>query len=372
VGRCKTELNKIAIFISNYTIGNNPSIVNLLEFLSDKYWVDLYLRSVSLKNVNVLRKKNINIIELKRKSFFRHLRLKQKARTGYYKSYICIDPHGFVLCKDLFPESRPIYYSLELYMKKDHFGLSYSRDVMEKERKEIGRIKGLIIQSKEKESLFRKDYNLTDLIPSLIIPVTYNGASVKKKSQLIRDRFNIHENKKIALHLGGIASWFSCIELAVSFSKLSAWVLFFQGYPDTEYLSRLKTVIAQNNILNVIISEELYDSIDDVDSVVMACDLGVAWYNDISIGFRTAGKSSGKIAAYLKFGLPVVAKKYPSTYDAIENTVCGVCIDDFDEIRNAVYKIEERYSEYSQNARTEYDKTYRFENYKNKLLDFIE
>jgi len=364
--------NTIAIFIANYTIGNSPSIINLLDLLSEHYCINLFLSNVQLKNTNVLKRQNIEAIDCGKINDRPFTQKINKIYLSCYDSYICFDPHGFVLCKELFPDAKPIYYSLELYMKNDHFGLDYPKYIMDKERKEIKTIKGLIIQSKEKENLFRKNYHLSDEIPSLILPVTYKGLSVKERSLKIREKHQIDRHKRIALHLGGIAEWFSCIELAVTFSKLKNWILFFQGYSDQKYLLLLKGVLSKYNITNVIISKETYDDIEDVNRIIMSCDVGIAWYNDISIGFRTAGKSSGKIAAYLRFGLPIVAKKYPSTVEAIEKTGAGVCADDFIEIPNALSQIDRDYEGYSENARREYDTTHRFGMYRSKIMEFIE
>ncbi|MHC4533210.1 MAG: CmcI family methyltransferase [Planctomycetota bacterium] len=364
--------NTIAIFIANYTIGNSPSIINLLDLLSEHYCIHLFLSNVQLKNVNILKRQNIEVIDCGKINDRPLTQNINKIYLSCYDSYISFDPHGFVLCKELFPDAKSIYYSLELYMKNDHFGLDYPKYIMDKERKEIKIIKGLIIQSKEKENLFRKNYHLSDEIPSLILPVTYKGLSVKERSLTIREKHQIDRHKRIALHLGGIAEWFSCIELAVTFSKLKNWVLFFQGYSDQKYLTLLKGVLSKYNITNVIISKETYDDIEDVNRIIMSCDVGIAWYNDISTGFRTAGKSSGKIAAYLRFGLPIVAKKYPSTIEAIEKTGAGVCVDDFIEIPNALSQIDRDYEGYSENARREYDTIHRFGMYRSKIIEFIE
>ena len=174
------------------------------------------------------------------------------------------------------------------------------------------------------------------------------------------------------LHLGEIKWWYSCIEIAQQFAGMKDRVLFFHGYHDRDYLAMLKSSLTHNGIKNVIISEEIYDSMDDTDKLVKSCDIGIAWYNDITTGFRTVGRSSGKISAYLRFGLPVVATRYPSTVDAVEKAGCGVCIDRYDEIEGALARIEEDYEMYSANAIAEYDKTYWFENYKKALLNFID
>ncbi len=365
-------MNKVsttAVFIANYTIGNSPSILNLLDLLASRGAVDVYLNNAALKKCDIWQNPNTRLVDFGPNPLPGSAQA--KLRQGY-DHYIAIDPHGFVLCLELFPQSQPVYYSLELYLKNDHDGLDYSPQIMAAERSQINRIKGLIIQSEEKEHLFRQDYALESSIPSFILPVTYKGPSDSEKSQFLRQKYNIGPDKKIALHLGGIAHWFCCIEIALVFSKIKNWVLFFQGYPNGEYLARLKDALKRYGVTNVIISDETYDGIGDVDRIIKSCDLGIAWYSDLSTGFRTAGKSSGKIPAYMRFGLPVVAKKYPSTTEAIEQIGAGICVDDFIEIPDALAKIERKYDKYSRDAGNEYDRTYWFSNYRSPIMEFID
>ncbi len=361
----------IAVFIAHYSIGNSPSIINLLSLLSDHYQVHLFLNQVSHKNTPVLGKPNITIFDNVDQLSLETIRHHVTVRSISYQHFICIDPHGFVLCKDIFPDSKPLYYSLELYLKDDHYGLYYPQEVMRKERNQINSIRGLIIQSRKKEKLFRRDYCISDSIPTFILPVTYAGPPISEKSKYIRNKYQIPEYKKIILHLGSIAEWFSCIELADTISALEDFILFFHGYPSVEYLSKFKQYLSQKKIKNVIISNETFDNIDDVDRIIMSCDIGIAWYNNISAGFRMAGRSSGKIAAYLRFGLPIISKKYASTLEAIDDTGCGISVDDFLEIPLALSKIQENYSEYTENALREYQHTYWFERYKKRLLRFV-
>lgn len=372
-------MDKIAIFISRYPINSSLSILNFLEILSIKYKIDLYLYKVfdnaeSLKNNSIFEDKNIKVIFVDKRIRLFFLKFKflfKKFRKPAYKNFVCFDPFGFVLCKEFFPKSKPYYYSLELYIKHDHFGLYYPKNIMEKERKFIKDIKGFIIQSEEKEILFRNDYEISNLTPSMIVPVTHSGEFDSSKYYIIKDKYKISKNKKIALHLGGISEWFSCIDLAICFSKIENWVLFFQGYPDKNYKCKFEEVLNKNNIKNVIISNETYDLIEDVNPILKSSDIGIAWYNDISIGFRTAGLSSGKISSYIRFGLPILAKKYPSTSKAIEETGCGICINNIEEIPNAIRKIENKYEEFVVNEQKEFYKNYHIENYKNKLIKFV-
>jgi glycosyltransferase involved in cell wall biosynthesis len=364
----------IAVFLSHYTLNNSPALLNLLDFLSRKFArVDLYYRSIALLNKAFLEERNIRSIPVGyRKSAINYLLKALKARLTTYRFCIAVDPHGFVLFKEICGGKKPVfYYSLELYLRNDHFGLYYPETLMNKERRYISDISGLIIQSAEKESFFRKDYKLPEHIPSFLLPVTYKGPAVLEKSAFLRNSYNIPIGKKIALHLGGIADWFGCIEIMRIFKDLKDWVLFFQGYPDSEYLKKIKNTIEEEQLINIIFSTELYDDIESLTPVIMSSDIGIAWYKDISIGFRTAGHSSGKIPAYMRCGLPVIAKKYQSTLEAIAAPGCGLCIDNFQDFPQAINTIETNYSCFSQAALQEYNKTYRFENYESQLTTFL-
>jgi glycosyltransferase involved in cell wall biosynthesis len=368
-------MSKAAVFIAHYTLDNSPSLLNLLDFLSRKFTaVDLYHRSMDLLSTSFLQERNIRHISIWHNKLSRNYVLQVfRARLTAYACCIAVDPHGFVLYQELCRGKHPlIYYSLELYLKDDHFGLLYPESVMKRERARIAAIDGFIIQSAEKESLFRQDYKLRETLPAFLLPVTYKGAANPEKSSFLREKYAIAADKKIALHLGGIADWHGCIEIAQAFKDLQGWVLFFQGYPDPAYQEKLGNMIVREKLSNVIVSTTRYDDIVALAPVIMSCSIGIAWYKDISIGFQTAGRSSGKIPAYMRFGLPVIAKKYSSTIEAIEAPGCGLCIDDFQDLPLAVNAITTQYSRFSQAALQEYNKTYRFENYEPQLLHFMQ
>ncbi|MCK4236595.1 MAG: hypothetical protein KAX38_05720, partial [Candidatus Krumholzibacteria bacterium] len=283
-------MNKVAVFVSRYGIGNSPSIINLLDFLSDKFTIDLYVRNAGMLNAPVLKKRGIKLIPIRRRHILAYKLKNTILRPNSYEHFICFNPDGFVLCKEMFPYSKPIYYSLELYMSYNNAGLYYPPEVSRKERAWINEIKGLIIQSKEREELFRDDYNLSDKVPTFFLPVTYGGESSSEKSSYLREKYGIDKNKKIVLQLGEIKWWFYCIEIARVFSRLEDRVLVFHGYYDWEYLEELRKTIRDENIDNVIISSEVYDSIDDLDELIKSCDVGIAWYSDFSVGLKTVGR----------------------------------------------------------------------------------
>jgi glycosyltransferase involved in cell wall biosynthesis len=359
-----------AVFIAGTSIGNSPSILNVLEFLLEAGSVHLFLKNTALRASRLLDDARLHLIDMDLLPPDR-VRRQFEPLAANFSTVIAFDPQGFLLCEEILPGIQPFYYSLELYLEHDHSGLDYPEEIRRRERSAISGIRGLIIQSREREALFRRDYRLPDSIPAFILPVTYRGPSQSPHRRYLRERFRIPPDRRIALHLGGIAPWFSCIEIAEAMAGIPDWTLVFHGYPDRAYLQRLKDAIRLHRWSHVVVNEETFDDIGGLDDVLGSADAGIAWYNDISAGFRTAGHSSGKIAAYMRFGLPVVAKRYRSTHEAIEETDCGLCVDFPSQIPEALARIGERYAGLSENARRTYERRYRFEAYRSALEAFL-
>ncbi|MDD2542616.1 MAG: hypothetical protein PHH28_16480, partial [Desulfuromonadaceae bacterium] len=235
----------------------------------------------------------------------------------------------------------------------------------------INTIKGLIIQSEERESLFRNEYDLSPAIPTFLLPITYMQPANRERSDYLRLKLHIPGNWKIALHLGGIQEQHCLMEIAAAFQNVQGWALVMHGNAFGDYKKNLENFIKQHNLSNVYMSDDYIEQIEDLDIIVKSADAGIAWYKDVSPNFTSAGKSSGKISAYLRFGLPVIANRYKSTTEAIEDRGCGVCVESFEQIPTVLRNVAASYRYYSENAFKEYDAIYWFENYREALRNFI-
>lgn len=377
--------------MEHYALGRCSVALCLLDLLAREYRVDLYVTDVWLGKSAILKNKAILIIDPTVQTITRfpfrilrkmrgawraaaladRIRARCLAARGPYDLYLAFDPHGFIRCISLFPDSTPIYFSLELYFKDNSYNLYYSNDTMRSERAEIGRIKGLIIQSREREELFRREYNLLENIPSFLLPVTHLGAPVPGKSNLIRVRYKIQDGKKLLLHLGAIAPHHRCLEMIDAIRAERDWFLVFHGHPYRDYFEMLQTRIRETGTTNILFTNDVFDDLGEIDDIVAGCDAGICWYADLSPNYNTAGKSSGKITAYLRCGLPVITNAYLSSRDAIETTEAGICIATLDELTSALRKIESRYAILSRNAIREYETKYHFERYRAALSNFL-
>lgn len=387
------SLKRIAVFIDNYNIDYSPSIINLLDFLSASCLIDLFFQNVPMKNNPVLGKKNIHLIWIRphfhwrgalasarqrlangMKGHFRDAFLPAHAAAAVarrlasldYHCHLAFDASGMVLCKKLFPTARPFYYSLELALLSEAAGGGEDetgRSFLEKARSWSHDIRGLIIQSKERESLFRIDYPLAESAPVLYLPITYQGPALVERKDLLRQKYKIPPQARIAIHLGGANPYFSSLEIAEVFAKITGWVLFFQGNHLRGFGEEIRRLAKRMGANNIVVAKKFYTRLDKVDRVLQSADVGIAWYNDRNANFRTAGFSSGKISAYLRCGLPILANDLPSLQARIAQVGCGVCVQRVEQIPEALQHIEMNHKDFRKEALREYDHRYRFENY---------
>ena len=206
----------------------------------------------------------------------------------------------------------------------------------------------------------------------LHLPVTCQGPAVAGRQNLLRREYDIPPRARIAIHLGGANPYCSSLEIAEAFSTLPDWYLLFQGNHLRGFAEKIRNMARRKGARNVIVSKSFFTHLHELEKYLQSADVGIAWYNDLNANFRSAGRSSGKIASYLKFGLPVVANRHPSTEEALAETGCGICVSGMEEISAALDNIVANYDYFSANARQEYERHYRFENYHHAILRFLE
>ncbi len=388
----------VALVVHGSIINYSPSILNMICFLSDRYILTIY-HVVPIKKVGVLERKNIkfqqikfhdrnptpiflngkinyrnipillNISELKivlyrlRRNLAKKLYFKKLERIKF-NFLIAFDPDMLLLSKVLFPFAKIFFYSLELYLPSD---ANASQEVIDFEYESVC---GLFIQSEERGKLFKKEFGISDLAPMFYLPVCYRGESIKGKKNYIKSTYSLGEDKRIAIYIGTILPSFMK-DLLLAFKDLKDWVLYLHTVQGEEITNILREIINKEQLDNIILSEKYYDDVEIIGEVLSSSDAGIAWYIPTDKNSTTAGFSSGKIANYLRFGLPVVANNYPSFLQAVEHSGVGVCINQPNEISFALVQILNNYQEFSQNAFKEYDQRYRFENYEASLALFL-
>jgi glycosyltransferase involved in cell wall biosynthesis len=94
----------------------------------------------------------------------------------------------------------------------------------------------------------------------------------------------------------------------------------------------------------------------EYDELVDSADIGIAFYRVIKESvssqenIRTIGLSSGKVAYYLRSGLPVITNDTTSLSAFIREGGCGIVISDEQGIGNAIKEIAAGYEKFQSNA----------------------
>jgi hypothetical protein len=174
-------------------------------------------------------------------------------------------------------------------------------------------------------------------------------------SGLFRRRFAIAPTQRIALQAGMIEDKSCCAALARGFSGLEGWALVLhertKHSPEEPYMRHLRSINADN--LHLSLEPVPYD---EIDQVFASADVGLTFYepsgpDDDDFRFIS---SSGKLPNYLKHGKPVLVSDLPPLVEIVREFDCGIVIKDPSdraEIGAALRRIDERYDEFSRNAR---------------------
>jgi len=185
-----------------------------------------------------------------------------------------------------------------------------------------------------------------------ILPNAPRGAGPRHKTRWLAEALGIPAGTRIVLHFGGVGPNFDLVRLVTGVDTWpEGWCLVihssFKAGGD-EYLARLQACAT---------GKRVFFSLKPVssavaDELVVSADVGVATYSLKDAGYRVAlmGLASGKIARYLRCGLPVVASDVPTVRKYIEQYDCGYCFDDPASVGTLLPRISNRYGELSQNA----------------------
>jgi glycosyltransferase involved in cell wall biosynthesis len=82
-------------------------------------------------------------------------------------------------------------------------------------------------------------------------------------------------------------------------------------------------------------------------------------------------KASGKLAHYLRCGLPVICMPTVGLNEVIAQYRCGLIVRDLGDVRQAIETILEDYESYSKNAVRCYEDVYEFGGHFQEVLDEI-
>lgn len=263
----------------------------------------------------------------------------------------------------------PYIYSVqELFLSADIKGV-VNRIIKKMERKANKGALFTVEFDETRAALLAKDNSLSPK-SMLVVPNAPIGSANGERSSYLREKFNIPDDKKIALYTGGIADYNLTSQ---HIERIETWpdnvVLIMHCWGRNEEIGKLKE-FEQRFKRGIYFSTDRLP-FDEIDMLYSSADIGFALYGHQDLNHKYAGMSSGKMFNFMKACVPIITNNTHSCKKAVEETGCGVCINDIKEAGNAIQKILEREDEYRRNCQKVFSAFSFTRNYR-ILIDAIE
>ncbi len=308
--------------------------------------------------------------------FLEYVRFGKKITSGHnYDFVIGVDTYGLAAAGRAMQKTKfpLIYFSLEISFIND---LKYLAErILKKIEKYFHRKADLtIIQDMYRlEALYHENSVSLEAVKYLIVPNAPVGKFQKINSTYFRDIFDLQENDVIILHAGGLSTGYMNNEIAAS---AATWpenyklVFHFSEFLPDDFPELIKLKTLSNHKALISPKPVAFDKLAEISS---SAQIGIVFYNkDRGLNHSLIVGASGKLANYLRCGLPVIALNLPGFKELFDKYGCGVVVDSAEENAKAIETIMSDYKRYSENAARCYDEVYEFESHFNQLFPALE
>jgi glycosyltransferase involved in cell wall biosynthesis len=405
---CCSERDRIAIVLFGYGLGNSPSLINMAEALSKSgYHIDFftcrtYLGNISFSDPSIrihdivnpedvsssLQKLIVCASSYLVKTLLRLLPISVQiaheesvlrdsvdafvssitsiACQTRYAYLIGVEPLGMMAACTLGAKFNIpfIYYNMELHSCPD---IISNNEWALKNIERSFHVKALftITQDEERARIMECE-NGVGSEAFVTIPVCADGEPFREKTEFLRERLGLGADIVIVLYAGFLADWAMCEELAVaaqSWPNKYVLVLHSHGFHDPEYVRKLKRYEGEK-----VRFSDTPVAYEDLPALLASADIGIALYKDLGSNFTLIGLASGKLAHYLKSGLPVVVNSYPKISEIVDKFNCGMGVDGVEFVGDAIAHICRTNEMMREGAFRCYESEFRFSNHFNKVL----
>jgi hypothetical protein len=274
--------------------------------------------------------------------------LSSLCRYRYYDLALGVDPEGIVTAHQYVSGGNtPLaYLSFEIFFEDEL--TAEERAEKRKERIAAKAASFVLTQDDRRAELLGQE---TGLDPSgmLRVPVAPATKPSASDRDWWRSRYGLASNQRIVLHSGSIANWTFVDELLDSVGRWGpgfALVL----HSRTSYVP--PEVLRRGDGRRVIVSD-IPLQCDEYERLVASADIGLALYNPVGVDKWTGrnlehiGLASGKLAFYMKYGLPAVTVRHRELGALLQDHGCGVSLESFDELPWALDAVVASYDQLS-------------------------
>lgn len=164
------------------------------------------------------------------------------------------------------------------------------------------------------------------------------------------ERFHLNADKRYLLYAGGLYSGVGLDKLLDCLDQLPLnWCIFFQSHDGVNQLNMSDTARSFIEQGRLVVSFEPL-SVRDYNALLSVAHAGLAIYDNNDVNMANVGLSSGKIAAYLKNGMPTIVNNIPYYSTEFSNGSAGVIIQTLKDVPRALAEIDSDYDVRSQQA----------------------
>lgn len=376
----KVEKKRVAIVLSRAYFDSVPSLYNTALLLAKQgYLVDVFTRvnrryvaptftggNITLRVLGSDRnglgrrqwfKKAIAALSGAKGAIINPASVWRLNRSHPYLCFIGVEPEGLAEADSLarFVRAPLAYYSLELLLSHELTAGDEQLKQLKTQEVTLSRKAIMtIIQDSDRARLLGQD-NQIPLEKFVMVPNSPLGPAARKPSGYWHKKFNLSPEYRIVLHAGNLSNWTNIdgiIKSTASWPEKWVLVVHTRFNAHASEVERLRELGAPGRVL---FSLEPVPG-NEYETLVDGADVGIAFYvsqpgsPSTQQNIETIGLSSGKLAHYLRAGLPVIVNEIKPIGALVRDENCGICVAESDEIGNAIALISSNYDEYSRNA----------------------
>lgn len=196
------------------------------------------------------------------------------------------------------------------------------------------------------EKIIKKDFSEVIYFPNAPIHCSSSKNDLVNVTKIL----NLEDQRKYILYAGGLYAGVGLSQLCDCIDNLpQEWALILQSHDGVQNIpisKRHQYLLSQGRL--IINSQPL--SIGEYEALLCVAKVGVAFYDPNDINMSNVGLSSGKIAAYLKHGMPTIVNPIPFYDSLFEKSESGFIMNSLDELSKIVVKIDTNYELYSRSS----------------------
>jgi glycosyltransferase involved in cell wall biosynthesis len=350
---------------------DNSNLPFHIEYIDSKY---ILVRRIILSIITRLFKKRYrkiynSLIYIVNSFLFLKRAKKLGNNSCKFDHIIGVDPIGLIAANNFNLNINPIIYlSLEINYLFNNSNI-FTNWVKSKEKKIHKNCIFTIIQDDlrmkclctENDLIFENTRYF--LLPNS--PRPKFSTSFIHEPNYFKSKFYLKQSDFIVLSAGMISDEVHSFDVANSFENMCDNIFLVLHERRSMVL---KNDFYLNSLLDLKVPNLLFSlnplEYSKIEIIFKSTDIGLAIYNaSYGINYSNILFASGKISHYLKFGKPIIVNDLPEMKKFMNETNCGIVINDFKSIKEAILEIKNNYSVYSRNAFNAYEKHFNFDKF---------